>query len=94
MNKYETIIIVDPKLDDEACNQVGEKFSNMITSAKGTVESVEAWGKRKLAYPIEKNSEGFYIKINFNSEPEFVEELTRVYNITDEVIKHIVVKLD
>jgi small subunit ribosomal protein S6 len=94
MNKYETIIIIDPKLDDEACNAVAEKYSNMITSAKGTVEAVEAWGRKKLAYPIEKNAEGFYVKIDFTSDSEFVGELTRVYNITDEVIKHIVVKKD
>jgi len=94
MNKYETIIIVDPKLDDEACNAVAEKFSNMITSANGTVEAVEAWGRRKLAYPIQKNAEGYYVKIDFTSSSEFVGELTRVYNITDEVIKHIVVKKD
>ncbi len=94
MNKYETIIIVDPKLDDEACNAVADKFANMITSANGTVEAVDAWGRRKLAYPIQKNLEGYYVKIDFTSSSEFVGELTRVYNITDEVIKHIVVKKD
>lgn len=94
MNNYETIIIIDPTLDDEACAKVTERFTNMITDANGKVESTEAWGRRKLAYPIQKNSEGYYALINFSSKPEFIDELTRVYNITDEIIKHIVVKKD
>ena len=51
-------------------------------------------GKKKLAYPIKKQAEGYYVLVNFSSNPEFIDELDRVYNITDEVIKHIVVKKD
>ena len=93
MNKYETVIIIDPTLDDEKCNQVVEKFTTMIGN-DGKVDSTEAWGKRKLAYPIEKFNEGYYVQINFSSNPEFIDELTRIYNITDEILKHIVVKKD
>ena len=92
MNNYETIIIINPTLDDEACTKVTERFEKMITDADGKVDSTEAWGRRKLAYHIQKNSEGYYVLINFSSKPEFIDELTRVYNITDEIIKHIVVK--
>jgi len=91
MNKYETIIIIDPKLDDEACAAVTEKFTDMIAK-EGEVESTEVWGRRKLAYPIQKNNEGYYVLINFSSNPEFIDELNRIYNITDEIIKHIIVK--
>ena len=93
MNKYETIIIIDPKLEDEACAGVTQRFTDMI-SKEGKVDSTEVWGKRKLAYPIQKNNEGYYVLINFSSNPEFIDELNRVYNITDEIIKHIIVKKD
>ena len=91
MNKYETIIIIDPKLDDEACAAVTSRFTDMIAK-EGEVTSTEVWGRRKLAYPIQKNNEGYYVLINFSSNPEFIDELNRVYNITDEIIKHIIVK--
>ena len=92
-NNYETIMIINSNLDEAATKATVEKFSNLI-SANGTVESTEEWGKKKLAYPIKKQSEGYYVLVNFTSNPEFIDELERVYNITDEVIKHIVVKKD
>ena len=58
MNNYETIMIINPNLDEEACAQVTEKFTDMIAK-EGTVDSTEVWGKRKLAYPIQKNNEGY-----------------------------------
>ena len=91
MNNYETIIIINPNLDEEECSKVVERFTDMI-SKEGKVEGTEAWGKKRLAYPIQKNNEGYYVQINFSSNPEFIDELNRVYNITDEIIKHIVVK--
>lgn len=93
MNNYESIIIINPNLDDAACASVTEKFTDMIAK-EGKVESTEVWGRRKLAYPIQKNNEGYYVLINFSSNPEFIDELNRVYNITDEIIKHIIVKKD
>jgi small subunit ribosomal protein S6 len=93
MNNYETIIIINPNLSDEDCAKVTEKFTDMI-SKEGKVESTEVWGRRKLAYPIQKNNEGYYVLVNFSSNPEFIDELNRVYNITDEIIKHIIVKKD
>lgn len=94
MNKYETIMIVNPTIDEANLSSIVEKFEELIKSAEGTVSSKEVWGKRKLAYPIQKFNEGYYVLLNFESNPGFVDELTRVYNITDEVIKHIIVKQD
>ena len=91
MNKYETILIINPTLDEAECQAVTDKFTAMI-GKEGEVESTEAWGKRKLAYPIQKNNEGYYVHIDFSSNPEFIDELNRTYNITDEIIKHIIVK--
>ena len=93
MNNYETIMIINSDLEEGAIKSTIEKISSLINS-NGKVSSTEEWGKRKLAYPIEKHSEGYYVLVNFSSTPEFIDELDRVYNITDEVIKHIVVKKD
>ena len=91
MNHYETIMIINSNLEETAIKTAIEKISSLI-NANGKVEKVEEWGKRKLAYPIEKQSEGYYVLVNFESNPEFIDELERVYNITDEIMKHIVVK--
>lgn len=89
LSKYESIIIINPAIEDKTA--VIEKFSTMINK-DGKVESVEEWGNRKLAYEIKKNTEGYYVLINFEAKPEFIDELERVYKITDEIIKFIVVK--
>ena len=93
MNNYETIMIINSNLDEAATKASVEKITALI-NANGKVESVEEIGKKKLAYPIKKQAEGYYVLVNFTSNPEFINELDRVYNITDEVIKHIVVKKD
>lgn len=90
-NNYETIMIINSNLEEATIRATIEKFESLI-NANGKVESTEEWGKKKLAYPIEKQNEGYYVLVNFTSNPEFIDELSRIYNITDEVIKHIVVK--
>ena len=92
-NNYETIMIINSNLEEATINSTIEKISALI-NANGKVESTEEWGKKKLAYPIKKQAEGYYVLVNFTSNPEFIDELDRIYNITDEVIKHIVVKKD
>lgn len=90
-NNYETIMIINSNLEEATIRATVEKFESLI-NANGKVESTEEWGKKKLAYPIKKQAEGYYVLVNFTSNPEFIDELDRIYNITDEVIKHIVVK--
>ncbi len=91
MRKYETIFILHPSLDEEAVKANVEKFKGVIENNGGEVENVDAWGKRKLAYEIQKVSEGHYTLINFNSNPELPKELDRVFRITDSVIRHIII---
>ena len=91
MNKYETIIIINPALDEAATKAVVEKFTAMINES-GKVESTDEWGKKRLAYPINKQNEGYYVLINFSSNPEFIDELERVYKITDSVLKFITIR--
>ena len=91
MNKYESIIIVNPNVDEAGLKALEEKFTGLINE-NGKVESVENMGKKKLAYEIKKFKEGTYMLFNFESKPEAIAELERVYRITDDIIKFIVVK--
>ncbi len=93
MNKYETIFIINPSVEDAGVKELIEKFSNVINS-DGKVESVEEMGMKKLAYEINKQSEGNYVLMNFEAAPTLIKELERVYRITDEVMKFIVVRKD
>lgn len=92
MSKYESIIVfsVDKKTDEEVQALV-EKFKALIEK-NGTLESVDDWGKRKLAYLINDEAEGYYVLFNFECEPTFPAELERVAGITDGVLRSIVVK--
>lgn len=91
MNKYESVVIINPNLEAESIKALIEKFSNLINS-NGTVISVEELGKKRLAYEIKKLNEGYYVVVKFEAKPELITELERVYRITDEVMKFIVVK--
>ena len=91
INNYETIFVIDASLPEEQITAISEKFQTMI-AANGTVESVDVWGKRRLAYEIDYKTEGYYVLVNFASEAEFVAELERVYNITDGILRTIVIR--
>lgn len=92
-NSYETVIIVSAKLSEDENKTLVEKFKTLI-SENGAVESVDDWGKRRLAYPIEKQTEGFYTLINFTSGPDFTAELDRRYMITDGILRTLILKKD
>ena len=94
MRKYETIFILHPSLDEEAVKANIEKFKGVIENGGGTVENVDVWGKRKLAYEIAKVNEGFYTLVEFSADPELPKELERIFRITDGVMRHIVVRKD
>ena len=93
MNKYESVIIVNPNIDEAGLKALEEKFTGLINE-NGKVESVENMGKKRLAYEIKKNREAFYMLINFEAKPDSIAELERIYRITDDIIKFIVVKKD
>lgn len=91
--KYETIFIVNATLEDDKIAAVVEKFRSVV-EANATIEKVEEWGKRKLAYPIDYMPEGYYVLIAFSSDRDFPTELDRLYNINDAVIRSIIVKVE
>ena len=93
MNKYETIFIINPEVNEEGIKGLIQKFSELINN-DGKVTEVNEMGKKKLAYEIKKNKEGYYVVINFEAKPEVVSELERVYRITDDVIKFLTIRKD
>ena len=93
INSYETIFIIDATLDEENVTALKDKFISLI-SANGELDSVDEWGKRKLAYEINDRTEGYYFLVNFKAEADFPKELDRQYKITDGVLRTIIIKKD
>ena len=93
MNKYESVIIVNPNVDEEGVKALEKKFTNIINS-DGKLEKIDNLGKRKLAQEVKKNTEGIYLVFTFEANAELIEELHRNYRITDEVIKFIVIRIE
>ena len=90
VRNYETIFIVNATLEQEAIDNTIARFKALV-EANGTLESVDVWGARKLAYPINDMNEGYYALMTFTAPTDFPAELDRVYNITDAVIRSIIV---
>ena len=93
MAKYETMLVTSSTLDEEATATLVGKFKSLIEK-NGTIDSVDDWGKKRLAYPINDEEDGVYTVINFTSEPAFPAELDRVYKITDGVLRSLIVAKD
>ena len=90
MNKYESIVIINPAVEEERVNELTTKFTDMINK-DGKVEKAENLGKKKLAYPVKKNAEGYYV--TFTANPSLIAELERNYRITDDVIKYMTINV-
>ena len=93
LNSYETIFIIDASLQEEEVKVLQEKFTSLI-AANGTIESVDEWGKRRLAYEINDKTEGFYVLVEFQAGADFPKELDRQYRITDGILRTIIIRKD
>ena len=93
MNKYELMFIIDPVLEDAKKDETVEAVKGIIAEA-GEVTNVDVWGMRKLAYPIQKKTEGYYVVMHFNAKPELPKELDRRLRISDNFMRHIIINLD
>ena len=89
MTNYEVLFIIDPTLEDEKKEATIEAVKEII-AAEGEVGNVDVWGMRKLAYPINKKSEGYYVVIEFKAEPTLPKELDRRLKISDNVMRHLI----
>lgn len=93
MNKYETVIIINNEISEEQRNTVISKVRDYI-SQNGKINKEESLGEKKLAYEVRKHTKGYYYIISFNAETSSIAELERIYRITDEILKFIVVRED
>lgn len=93
MNKYEVVYIIDPAVEEEARKELIAKFNSLITENGGSVDKVEEWGKRRLAYAIDYKTEGYYVLVNFQAESELPKELERNLQISDSIIRYQVIRL-
>ena len=90
---YETVVIFNTKVGEEGIAALTEKFKTLI-SDNGTINNIEEWGKRRLAYPINDETEGYYVLFNFTSVPSFPAELDRIYKITEGLLRTLIVAKD
>lgn len=90
-NSYETVLVLSMKLGEEGIENMIKKFQDLI-EANATLDNVDRWGKRKLAYMINKETEAYYVLFNFTSEADFPAELDRIYKITDGVLRSLIIK--
>lgn len=93
MTNYELMFILDPALEDAAKEAAVETVKGIIAS-EGEVGNVDVWGMRKLAYPIQKKNEGYYVVIEFKAQPTLPKELDRRLKISDNVMRHLIVNKD
>lgn len=93
MNKYESVIIINPAIEEDKVKELTDKFSALIND-DGKVEKVELRGKKKLAYEVKKNKEGYYAIFYFEANPDVITELERNYRISDDVIKFMTINVN
>lgn len=87
MRAYELMVILNPEVEDKAVEPTLTKFLEVVTKDNGTVDNMDIWGRRKLAYEIQKKSESIYAVVNFTSTPETAAELDRVLNLNESVMR-------
>jgi len=94
LRNYELVVIFDPNLEEEALDEELSKITSLIEKEKCVITDVDKWGIRKLAYPIKKQENGYYMIIYFKGNSSVVSELDRVNKINDKILRHLIVKSD
>jgi small subunit ribosomal protein S6 len=94
LRDYELVLVINPQLSDESFDATVEKYSRYITGKGGTIDDTQRWGKRKLAYPIKHFGEGNYIFLKFKMKPAYSRELEANLRISEEVIRHLLVRME
>ncbi len=92
MTKYEMLYILDTALTDEAKEAIITKFEDLVTKNGGSIEKTDRWGVKKLQYPINYKSEGYYVLMTFEAEKSIVVEIKRIAGITDGIIRRLITK--
>ena len=94
MNKYEVLYVIDAGMEDQARSELIAQFGELMTNNGATVEKVDEWGKRRLAYPINFKNEGYYVLVNFTAAPEFPRELERNFEINENIMRYLVTSVE
>ncbi len=94
MNKYEVMYVIDTALDDQARTDVINRFSGLVETNGGTVERVDEWGKRRLAYAINYKTEGYYVLMYMSAPPQLPRELERNFKISDAILRYLVTRME
>ena len=93
MHQYELMVILDPEIDERTVAPSLDKFLNVVRNDGGTIDKVDVWGRRRLAYEIKRKTEGYYVVLQARAEPAAMHELHRVLSLADEVIRHKVLRI-
>jgi len=91
---YELMYVLNTRLDEEAQTALNTKISDTIKKIGGTIDNTEVFGRRRLAYPIQKQTEGLYMITNFQADSKSLKELNRMMNITEGLLRHLVIRRD
>lgn len=94
LRDYEMVLIINPEIDEEGVNNTMESITQFITGKGGVVSEVEQWGKRRLAYPVKHFAEGNYVLTRFKVKPDFTKELKANLEISEPVLRHLLINLD
>ena len=92
MRDYELMVVLDPNLDEAAIDALNTRIQSMVTQRGGTVDGVDTWGRKRLAYPIGRFRDGFYILSRFQMPPNATAEIERALKLTESVIRHLLVR--
>jgi small subunit ribosomal protein S6 len=91
---YELMVVLDPNLDDAAIDALNTRIQNMVTQRGGTIENVDTWGRKRLAYPIGRFRDGVYILSRFQLPPNAAGEIERALKLTESIIRHLLVRAE
>jgi len=91
---YELMVVLDPNLDDAAIEALNTRIQNMVTQRGGSIENVESWGRKRLAYPVGRYRDGVYILSRFQMPPNAAAEIERALKLTESVIRHLLVRAE
>jgi small subunit ribosomal protein S6 len=92
LNAYETVIIIDPSLDEAGVDKLIDKYAQLVKDRQGEIAQIEKWGRRKMAYPINNRQEGFYVCLQYHAASSVPAELNRSLRLDETVIRHLTLK--
>jgi small subunit ribosomal protein S6 len=92
MRHYETAFLITPKLEEEEMEKLIQKMADVVAKKKGKMIKIDKWGKKRLAYPVEKNNEAFYVFFHYEGEPDIPPELERRFRQTEPVLRYLTLR--